>query len=264
MRSLSTHLFRMLIVACGLLLLSVPARAQGQPYNPTHYWSYHNLQPFAIPQPIQVRDQFFRQPVTVTVDTLARFLNWVHKNNSAVPDTFVHYTWWNIREKLPPPGGPREVIVTNQFGSYHVQVTNLEFLLAPAWKNRPDPIAPLANHYLCYRAFGFPAPPAGYDLRDEWRVDFQIPKDMRYLCTPCLKQHFGQIFPPVDTLTHLAVYPINPFSDHFNPLVSDQFQTLTVPVQQFPEEYLFVPSEKVELPTDVKKSTWGRVKQIYR
>ena len=264
MRGTAKHSLRMLIAACGVLLLSVSASAQPQQFNPTHYWTYHNLQPFLFPQPIRVQDQFFRQPVPVTVDSLVRFLNWVHKNNSPVPDTFVHYTWWNIHEKLQPPGGPRFATVTNQFGSYTVQILNLEFLLAPAWKNQPDPIAPLANHYLCYRAVGFQAPPFGYDLRDEWRVDFQFPKEMRYLCTPCMKEHFGQIFAPVDTVTHLAAYPINPFSDHFQPLVSDQFETLIVPVQQIPEEYLFVPSEKVEVPTDVKKSTWGKLKAIYR
>ena len=264
MKRIATPAMRMLAAACGLLLLSFSASAQTQPFNPTHYWTYHNLQPFVFPQPIQVQDQFFRQPIPVTVDSLVRFLNWVHKNNSAVPDTFIHYTWWNIHEKLQLPGGPRRAIVTNQFGSHTVTVTNLEFLLAPAWKNRPDPIAPLANHYLCYRAFGFPLTPQGYDLRDEWRVDFQFPRDMEFLCTPCFKQHFGQIFAPVDTATHFAAYPIQPQSDHFQPLVSDQFQTLIIPVQQIPVEYLFVPSTKVELPTDLKQSTWGRVKKLYR
>ena len=264
MRGLATHSFRMLIAAGALLLLPVSADAQSQPFNPTHYWSYQNLQPIIFPQPIRVQDQFFRQPIPVTVDSLVRFLNWVQKDNSAVPDTFLHYTWWNVQEKLLPPGGPRFATVTNQFGSYTVQILNLEFLLAPAWKNRPDPQPPFANHYLCYRARGFQAPPNGFDMRDEWRVDFQFPKDLRYLCTPCLKEHQGRIFPAPDTLTHLAVYPIYPISDHYQPLVSDQFRMQILPVQQFPEEFLFVPSEKTEVPTDVRKRTWGKVKTIYR
>jgi len=35
-------------------------------------------------------------------------------------------------------------------------------------------------------------------------------------------------------------------------------------VYQYPLEYLFVPSEKTDLPTDAKKDTWGRLKQMYR
>jgi len=263
MKNLATPSLRLLAAVCGLLLLPVSAKTQGTgpPFDPTHYWTYHILQPLVTPQPIRVADQFFRQPVPVTVDSLERLLNWVHKNNSAVPDTFLHYTWWNIREKLPVN---RSVIVTNQFGSYPVQVLNLEFLLAPATKNLPTAGPPLANHYLCYRAVGFPPQTIGYDMLDEWRRDFQYPRELQFLCAPCFKEHLGQIFPPVDTLTHLAVFPITPYSDYFLPLVSDQFQTHQFPVQQIPLEYLFVPSDKQDLPTDVKKSTWGRMKQLYR
>jgi hypothetical protein len=253
----------MFIAGCGLLLLSASAGAQtNTPFDPTHYWTYHNLQPFVQPQPIFVKDQFFRGGVPVTVDRFDRFLNWVQKNNSAVPDTFLHYTWWNIVEKLPVN---RRAIVTNQFGSHIVTVLNLEFLLAPATKNQPATGAvPPANHYLCYRAVGFPGPPAAYDLVDEWKVDVQVPKDMEFLCTPCLKEHNGRVFPPVDTVTHLAVFPINPQSDVFVPFVTDQFIQMPLPVQQLPLEYLFVPSEKTELPTDVKRSTWGKIKSLYR
>jgi len=259
MRRNATASFRLFILGFGLLLLSASAGAQ--PINPTHYWTYHNLQPTSSPQPIFVQDQFFRQGIPVTVDSLPRFLNWVRKNNSAVPDTFLHYTWWNIVDKFPVN---KTVIVTNQFGSRTVQVLNLEFLLAPALKNQAAGLPPKANHYLCYRATGFPGPPNGYDLQDEWKVDFQIPRDLEFLCTPCLKEHQGQIFPPVDTLTHLAVYPVTPVSDVFAPFVVDQFGQRQLFLRQFPLEYLFVPSQKTELPTDVKRGTWGKLKTLYR
>ncbi len=263
MRGLATTSFRMFIAAIGLALLSASAGAQpATNFNPTHYWTYHNLQPVFLPQPIRVQDQFFRQPIPVTVDSLVRFLNWVHKNNSAVPDSFLHYTWWNIVEKLPVN---KDAIVTNQFGSHIVHVLNLEFLLAPATKNQAatGQLQP-ANHYLCYRAIGFPSPPAAYDLQDEWKVDLQHPQDMEFLCTPCFKEHQGRIFPPVDTVTHFAVYPVTPFSDRFVPFVIDQFVARQLFLTQFPLEYLFVPSEKTELPTDVKRSTWGKLKSLYR
>jgi len=68
----------------------------------------------------------------------------------------------------------------------------------------------------------------------------------------------------VDTVTHLAVYPIAPETGNFAPVVSDQFAQRVELVAQSPIEYLFVPSEKTEPPTDVKRDTWGRLKRLYR
>lgn len=103
-----------------------------------------------------------------------------------------------------------------------------------------------------------------YDLRDEWRVDTQQPQAMQFLCAPCMKQHLGITYPVVDTVTHYAVYPITPVSETFVPFIRDQFMALQQLVYQYPLEYLFVPSEKTDLPTDTKKDTWGRLKQMYR
>jgi len=241
-----------------------PAPPGTQPINPTHYWTYHMEPGATLTSSIVVRDQFFRLGVPVTVDHRERLLNWVIKNGSAVQDTFVHYTWWNIVEKVPVN---RRVIVTNQFGSFPVDVLNLEFLLAPAFKfGNPTggQGGPLANHYLCYRATGFPGPAANYDLIDEWHRDSQNPGAMEFLCAPCAKQHQGITFPPVDTLTHLAAYPVSPTFGAFSPPIIDQFVSGSEFVHQLPIEYLFVPSEKTDLPVDAKRSTWGRVKQIYR
>lgn|SRR5262245_21242249 len=261
MRKLATSLFRAILTVIGVVCLVTTASAQAGAFNPTHYWTYRILDQTPAPASIFVQDQFFRQGVPVTVDTRQRLLNWVEKNGSPVLDSLVHYTWWNIQEKLPVN---KTVTVTNQFGAYHVQVLNLEFLLAPAWKNQTFAGAPPANHYLCYRAVGFPAPPSSYDLRDEWRVDIQHPQDMQFLCTPCLKQHLGQTYPALDTLTHLAAYPITPQSDYFFAFLSDQFQQRQHYVQQTPLEFLFVPSEKTEIPTPTDGSTWGRVRATYR
>jgi len=67
----------------------------------------------------------------------------------------------------------------------------------------------------------------------------------------------------VDTVTHYAVYPINPHSDNFVPFVVDQFGPRQLFVTQVPPEYLFVPSTKVDLPTDVRKEHLSRLKQLY-
>jgi hypothetical protein len=254
---------RGVLAAALWLLFAAPVFAQVTPpqLDPTHYWTYRLLAPVPGLEPIDVSDQFFRQPVPVSVDRLERLLNWVVKDGSAVRDTFLHYTWWNIPQQLP---APRTVVVTNQFGSQLVQVQRLAFLLAPAWKNVPQPIPPPANHYLCYRVIAPPLPQHPRVLMDEWREDVQLPGPIEFLCNPCLKRHQGQIFPPVDTLTHLAVYPIQPQSDVFQPILADQFFTGQVPVRQLPPEYLFVPSEKIDEPTGALPRTWGRLKTLYR
>src|SRR6185436_8330056 len=264
MRQVATPL-RTLLAGLSVLCMaaSVQAQTPGFPFDPTHYWTYQmeDSLPIVPPTTILARDQFFRGGVALTVDRRERLLNWVFKNNSPVPDSLLHYTWWNVLDKLPVN---KTVIVTNQFGSSRVQVLNLEFLLAPALKNVTTPPLPQANHYLCYRATGFPAPTQGYDMRDEWRVDFQQPQALEFLCAPCAKQHAGVTFPVVDTVTHFAVYPITPTSGNFVPFVRDQFVNRQEFVHQVPIEYLFVPSEKTEPPTDVKRDTWGRLKRLYR
>ena len=227
----------------------------------THYWTYHLEPPVIQPALVYAKDQFFLGYVPIQVDSLSRLVNWVLKNNSPVRDTFLHYTWWNINNKLP---NHASAILRNQFGSFPIDVFDLDFMLVPAYKNYQSPVPPLANHYLCYKAQGPPPPPTGYDLRDEWRVDFQIPGPLQFLCVPCWKQHNGQIFPPVDTLTHLALYPIRPASERFAASLQDQFITTYELAHQEPVEYLLVPSLKDLIPTSDKRSTWGRIKQIYR
>jgi hypothetical protein len=260
----------LLLLAAGLLLLAqAPAHAQGNPpgVNPTHYWTYQLHQPFAQPQPILVQDQFFPAPMPVSVDHMDRLVNWVIKTDPAtgftsVPvDTSLHYTWWNIAEKLPVN---QVVGVTNQFGSYPVTVSNLEFLLTPAYKNHQASVPfPTANHYSCYRATGFPPPGRPFLLSDEWHQDVEAPGPLEFLCAPCMKEHNGVTYPILDPVTHLALYSISPQSPLFTPLISDQFFFGPQLVQQLPVEYLLVPSTK-QVVTDTKHHTWGQLKMLYR
>jgi hypothetical protein len=254
-----------LLALTVLVSLAVFGPAYGQtnptPIDTTHYWTYKLVQPEFRPSEVLARDQFLTFDTPVYLDSLTRLVNWVIKNESAVRDTFIHYTWWNIRNKLPVA---KHVQVTNQFGSFPVDVQNLEFLLVPAWKNQPQPVPPYANHYLCYRAIGFPPPALSVHLRDEWRNDFQNPGPLEFLCVPCWKNHNGQIFAPVDTVNHLALYPITPVSELFYPFVQDQFREGPTPVRQTPIEYLLVPSLKREEPTKTQNTTWGKVKVLYR
>jgi hypothetical protein len=232
--------------------------------DPTHYWTYHMLQPFILPNQVFVQDQFNPTFVPIMIDSLTHMLNWVHKNNSPVPDTTLHYTRWAIENKaaIDPEAN---VVLTNQFGNAPATVHNVEFLLVPAWKNEPRANFPLANHYLCYKADS-PQPPstAFYDFMDEWRVDTQLPGPLQFLCVPCAKLHNGNLYPPVDTQLHLAVYSIQPQSEVFNPVLFDQFQNTVHPVAQIPPEWLFVPTLKQLIVTPTHKSSWGALKSHYR
>jgi len=258
-------LLSLVLVAACLVLARSNAYAQSDPtgVDSTHYWTYQLIDPVYFPQPIVVQDQFLPAPITNVTDSLTRLVNWVYKNNSTVRDTMIHYTWWNLQNKYPVN---QFVTVTNQFGSYDVSVYQLDFLLAPAWKNNPSPIqgGPEANHYLCYKANGFPPPPLPYSLQDEWRNDYLPVGQLEYLCVPCSKQHNGQNYAIVDSVTHLALYRIHPLSDIFYPQIQDQFVQVQRAVQQRPIEYLMVPSLKTLIPTDIKTSTWGKLKKLYR
>ena len=262
MRVVTRLLIPCLIVAASLNLAAPIAHAQvgTAKIDSTHYWTYKLHQPIYRPDQVVAKDQFFPFGTQVYIDSLTHLVNWVYKNNSTVRDTFIHYTWWNIINKQPVN---KPVVVSNQFGSFNSIVENLEFMLVPAWKNQPQPGFPFANHYLCYRARG-PSPNRDYFLHDEWRNDVQLPYPMEFLCAPCLKSHQGQVFPPVDTLTHLAVYPIFPTSDLFFPFILDQFIGGNFLVQQSPIEYLLVPSTKTEISTPTRRSSWGKLKMLYK
>ena len=214
------------------------------PLNPTHFWSYHLRFPVLQPTPIALQDQLYPVFRPFVVDSLERLVNWVSKNGSAVRDTFVHYTWWNIQDKRAV-GAYTEI--SNQFGSGRIYIDSVAFLLAPAWKNTDLPNTPVANHYLCYRAHGWRPQPQAYDMRDEWYGTVSYPDTLAYFCIPCAKNHAGTVFPVVDTTTHLAVYRVTPQSELFYPIIKDQFIAGNFFVQQFPDEYLFVPSTKGEV-----------------
>jgi len=260
MRTATRSLFLTFAVAAGLALAHPEVRAQAGAYDPTHYWTYTILTPGNGPFSINAGDQFI--PMSpLQVMRSVKLLNWVSKDNSPVPDTLRHFVWWDVQPKIPVS---RFVEIENQFGKVNVGIEALDFLLVPAWKNQQQPVQPNWNHYLCYRAQA----PATFNgvrtFRDEWRFDQQPVYDLRYICNPCLKEHNGDQFPIIDPNTHFAVYAINPISENFYPPVFDQFASSLYYVYQYPQEWLFVPSIKRDIPTPTRNNSWGRLKTLYR
>jgi hypothetical protein len=261
----ATKAFCLLAVVTSLML--APATAQGQPacvIDSTHFWTYTIQNPEYLSYQILVRDQFLPTYRPIQVMENWKFLNWVMKNESPVRDTLNHFVWYWVQPQIPVG---LDVEIDNQFGRYMIYVEELEFMLVPAFKNPPPdvPEYPNLSHYLCYRAHGFPPPTEDFWFEDEWRDDWLPVYEMEYFCAPCWKEFEGKEFAPMDTVTHLAVFKIDPYSEVFYPYVKDQFLHRPYQVQQRGyEEYLFVPSVKGELPTPARQETWGRLKTLYR
>jgi len=251
------------VLAAGLALLPATAQA-GDPAGvfPARYWSYKILLPTTqAASPVLVQDAFFTAPIAVTPTTRSRLVYSVLVDGVGAPPVgTVHYLWWDL---APKPAMPGTVTVTNLFGTFTVQVQNLDFMLVPAGVNS-GPI-PSVNHYLGYQVMQGVAPSAGvFTLQDELRHDQSALGPMQFLCLPCQKDHAGTVYPILDATTALAAYPITPTSIQFRPVVQDQFFQGTLLEQQSPAEYLFIPSTVTPLATAASAPSWGRVKSRYR
>jgi hypothetical protein len=171
----------------------------------------------------------------------------------------LHYTWWFLgAEAFNKPG----VQIENQFGPQLLNVFGYEqYLLNPATKDDTGPI-PIANHYKCYRCDGDP-PNATVQLQDQYTTRTAVVGAPHWLCNPTRKIVVGgPTFDIVDPNQHYVCYDIGPQPGTFSALVSDQFfQNWELDLTD--NLYLCVPSEKFE-PTPTSRSTWGRVKILYR
>jgi hypothetical protein len=246
-----------------LLLALAGGRADAQP-SPLwdHYKVYDANPKITLGVPVTLRDQFMVS--THQVLFLDRFANPVQKEHGGV--TFpinrpeLHYTWWAIS----PEPFSIDVIARNQFGNLPLHVGQALYLLNPANKNAPagTPL-PVANHYKCYDCTGDPVN-AALVLTDQFMTRTATSLVPRYFCTPVEKQvQEGTIYPMVDSRQHYTVYEIPDAGPIFPATISDQFVPfLQVNLSQ--DRWLMVPTDKAFPPTDVKSSTWGRVKSIYR
>ncbi len=254
------------IAAAATFLAWSPASAQ--PLDPTHYWTYHLVQPLDQPVTFEARDQFFPEYRPLVAMRLERLLNpaWKYHNGQVFPprDSTAHLTWWD----LPDEPVTRLVRVDNQFGEDQMlQVSMLDFMLLPARKDLtpglPEPPSTI-NHYLCYRVVG-PSPGIPVTLRDQFHQQEQLVASATYLCNPCWKRHAGVEYAPYDD-THLVLYRLE-IPNYQGPerWLRDQFAApwLTSFVQ-VPDEYLAVPSTKEEISNPTERTTWGRIKEGYK
>lgn len=249
-----------------LLLLAVLAFAAGSataqvPPHWDHYKVYQVEAPVPYTTVVQLRDQFgFSTHATHLMDW---FANPVEKNHAGrifpITHPELHYSWWRI----DPQPFSIDIIASNQFGDHPLHVFDAKYLLNPATKNAPvgAPIPP-ANHYKCYSCAGQPLT-APLFLRDQFYQRNASQLIPVFFCTPVEKQtSSGQVYPMLDPDQHYVVYDIGPGPGAFPAHVVDQF--VEAQILMTADRFLMVPTLKHFPPTDVKSSTWGRLKQLYR
>lgn len=244
----TTRLACLGICATAVILTGTPSHGQPTVPDSTHYLTYTLPESVIASFPIQVADQFWQYMyMPATTRKMERLLNWVHKDGSPVPDTLLHYTWWDLIEKYP---AHRAFIVDNQFGRSVWAADTVDFLLTPALKNVPAGAQPpFANHYLCYKALGNVVNRTVF-LEDEFGPKPPMPVVLgKYFCNPCLKRHGTIEYPIKDPTLHLALYEVPPVESPRNVYIQDQFLAGPFWVLHDNTQYLAVPSAKILQPS---------------
>jgi hypothetical protein len=155
---------------------------------------------------VTLEDQFGAGPVGVGLPQV--FCNPVDKLEDGIPifDPNAHLKCYGITPEYEFV--PRDVVVTNQFGTETLRVLAPSSLCLPTQKEAlPPPVG--LDHYQCYSVEvleGHPYPPP-VTLVDQWETEYEVQVlDPQLLCTPADKLEDGYpIFNPVD---HLECYNI--------------------------------------------------------
>jgi hypothetical protein len=210
---------------------------------------------------VTLTDQF--QSFQYIAEFLVYFANPVEKRHGALnfpinrPD--LHYAWWKIRPETVV-GLP--IVVNNQFGEQTLLIDRALYLLNPALKNEASDIPiPVANHYKCYACSGQPVNATVF-LIDQFFARPAVVLSPRFFCTPVRKDlPAGGSFPVIEPDQHYTVYDIDPTQNTWTANFRDQF--IQGPIALTNDQWLMVPSNKTG-PTDVRPSTWGRLKAQFR
>ena len=242
-----------------VLFFSSFARAQDDLPAENHYKVYKEA---AVEIPalftLSLRDQF--GTVNVEIIQRTRFATPASKDGSVVYDHNAHQSWFAINAAQPE----RNVLVTDQFGTYLWTLGDAKYLVAPAVKYpQPGDAPPERNHYLCYEAtHGAEVirPVMVVDQFGTVQVTVVIGK---LFCNPVEKTlGDGTVFPIIDSQAHLACYLVeNPEGYSIPVTVLDQFGSPEMTLVS--NDCLCAPALK-ERVLGVEQSTWGRIKALYR
>ncbi len=253
-------LLRGILLALVLSLVATGALAQPLPLE-NHYKVYNSL-PIPIIKPIALADQFGTAAVDqLTFDRFSTPAEKILPDGTSFPmvNPDIHMDWWRIA--YPEPS--RTIMVTDQFGKGPWVVGDARYLLVPSLKNVPPPqTVPPWNHYLCYDVLTGPLVGKPVTLVDQFGNVNVVVLQARWFCNPVEKHADGQTYPILDPNAHLACYTFqNPQPDFRSITTIDQFGYWQTQIHD--ADCLCTPALK-DFPLAVEKSTWGRIKSLYR
>ena len=196
-----------------------------------------------IPAAVRLSDQFGN--ANLQVGRVVRLCNPVRKLHDGkafeIRHADLHLVCYAIRQNVP-----RQVRVTNQFGSRRLNVTRANRLCLPSYKNESpetQELEPLANldHYKCYQARepgpGAPGIPGIVNLLDQFGANNVFVDEPTTLCNPTRKGHDGVVTPVRFPDLHLTCFAIRQPGDlqTRSVFVLNQFQrrdlTVTTPME---------------------------------
>ena len=245
------------------LVVFTATTALSQPLPSENHYKVYNSTAFTRIDSLNLRDQFGKMVVNDLVfDKFATPTEKILSDGTVYPilRPDIHMDWWRIQ--VPQP--TRTIIVTDQFGQKAWEVGNAAYLLLPALKYVPvGTPAPTYNHYLCYEVVAGPIYSIPLTLIDQFGTAPVLLLSAKYFCNPVEKTTGdGQVFPILDFNAHLAVYSVeNSIVDPRSVTTVDQFGYWQT--QIFENILMCAPALKdYDLPTE--RSTWGRIKSLYR
>lgn len=194
--------------------------------------------------PISLKGQFDQAYQKVRLLARTYFANPVKKNDEAIKDSSRHLTWYSFRRDAPPDP-ERTVEVTNQFGTYILNLGQPLYLLSPTRKIEERSRFPEElDHYVAYEVLkGNPAKRI-VNLEDQFGIEKDVEVGLpKFLCVPVEKIHGDTTDKIKNPGVHLTVYEINPRRRN----AQDQFVESRIEFESC--EYLCVPSTKRRIET---------------
>jgi hypothetical protein len=169
-------------------------------------------------------------PSTVEMKELRRLCAPADKDGEdpTAPQDPEHLAGYTIKQTAPAPTTFAAQVITNQFGTFTVDVKKAQYMLVPSAKSRNAPPAPLVNpqldHFKCYKVTkGKFKRDALLPAIDQFQnLSLQVRKPLR-LCTPADKNDEGIINP----VNHLTCFKARDRSETFQPpgtvFINNQF-----------------------------------------
>jgi len=232
--------------ACIVMLLSISGCSC---YN--HYKVY-KVDDIVMNREVMLTDQFNKNPILVTIDSLTYFANPVRKNGGKIYDNNAHLTWYNITYHGVQP--IRTVTFKNQFGTQTWKVGFPVLLAVPTEKfEEGSEMSKKLDHYLAYKVLSRDSLHIKVELEDQFDKKFNR-KETKFLikplyfCNPVQKNE--ESIKKDEKENHLACYGFIPLEIDPPPMnvgVRDQFGEKSLNVKN--SFMLCVPStkEKVEI-----------------